>query len=127
MCWRKYSQTSAASRCILVPFERYGRQKNAPKNVLVTFFPNIFHIKSKWNIVYEYIKTKIFSRESNILPQMQWTTNIFGHAATIIGGFGVSPNYPILNFKKTVSPKNVWMRHCRPFPKKSKLSISMYK
>ena len=27
------------------------------------------------------------------------------------GGFWVSINYPILNFKKTVGPKNVWMWH----------------
>ena len=26
-------------------------------------------------------------------------------------GFWVSLNYPVLNFKKTVCPKNVWMRH----------------
>ena len=37
----------------------------------------------------------------------------FWHSATIIGGFRVSRNYPILNFKKTVCPKNVWMRHWR--------------
>ena len=43
-------QDSAASRCILVPFERYGR----PKNV----FPYIFHVKPKWNIVYKYSKKK---------------------------------------------------------------------
>ena len=27
-------------------------QKNAPKKVLATLFPYIFHMKSKWNIVY---------------------------------------------------------------------------
>ena len=48
---------------------------------------------------------------SNVLPQMHWTSNIFGHSATTIGGFWVSLNYPILNFKKTVCPKNVWMQH----------------
>ena len=104
-------QDSAASRCILVPFERYGRPKKCAQKVLVTLFPYIFHVKTKWNIVYEYLKTKIFSRDTNILPQMHWTSNIFGHSATIIGGFRVSLNCPILNFKKTVRPKNLWMRH----------------
>ena len=88
-----------------------GAQKNAPKKVLVTLFPYIFLVKPKWNIVYEYLKIKIFSRDSNIRPQMHWTSNIFGHSATIIGSFWVSLNYPILNFKKTVCPKKVWMRH----------------
>ena len=36
---------------------------------------------------------------------------IFGPSATSVGGFGVSLNYPTLNFKKTVCQKNVWMRH----------------
>ena len=47
-----------------------GAQKNDPKEVLVKIFPYIFHVKSKWNIFYEYLKTKIFSRDTNILPQM---------------------------------------------------------
>ena len=84
----------------------------APKKVLTTLFPYIVHVKTKWNIVYKNLKTKIFSRDTNILPQMHWTSNIFGPPATTIGGFWVSLNYPILNFKKTVCPKNVWIRHC---------------
>ena len=103
---------SAAARCVLGPFERYGCPKNEPKKILVTLFPYIFHLKPRWNIVYEHLKTKIFSRDSNILPQMHWISNIFGHSATTIGGFWVSLNYPIVNFKKTVCPKNVWVRHC---------------
>ena len=82
------------------------------KKVLATLFPNIFHIKTKWKVVYVYFKTKIFSRYANILPQMHRTSNIFGHSATTIRGFVVSLNYPILNFKKTVCLKNVWMRYC---------------
>ena len=31
---------------------------------------------------------------------MHWTSNIFEHSATIVGGFWVSLSYPILNFKK---------------------------
>ena len=88
-----------------------GAQKNAPKKVIVTLLPYIYHTKTKWNIVYEYLKTKIFSRDTNILPQMNWTSNIFGQSAKNIGGFWVSLNYPILNFKNTACPKNVWMRH----------------
>ena len=81
--------------------------KNAPKKVLVTLFPYIFHVKTNSNIVHEYLKTKIFSRDTNILPQMDLTSNIFGHSATTIGGFWISLIYSILNFKKTVCPKNI--------------------
>ena len=104
-------QDSAASRCILVPFERYGR----PKNV----FPCMFHVKPKWNIVYKYLKSKKFFKIPKYRSQTHWTSNIFVHSATIIGGLGVSLNYPILNFKKMVCPKNVWIRHCckKVFPK----------
>ena len=49
-----------------------GAQKNAPKKFRVTFFPYIFHVKTKLNIVYEYLKTKIFPRDTNILPQIHW-------------------------------------------------------
>ena len=94
---------SAAPKCILVPFERYRHsQKCAQKSSC-----NTFSIYISWKL-----KTKIFSRDSNILPQMHWKSNSFGHSTTIIGGFWVSLNYPILNFKKMVFPKNVWMRHC---------------
>ena len=58
------------------------------------------------------MNTKFFSRETRILPQMHWTWNIFGPSSTTICEFCVSLNYAILNFMKTVCPKNVWMRHC---------------
>ena len=90
-----------------------GDQKKCAQKVLSTLFSYIFHIKTKWKIVYEYLKTKIFSSDTNILPQMHWIPNIFRHSATTIWGFGVSVNYPILNFKKKVCQKNVWMRHWR--------------
>ena len=85
-----YCYNSAASRCILVPFERYGRPKKCthPKKFFNTFSIYIFHVKRKRNIVYEYLKTKIFSRDSNILPQLHWTSNIFGHSAKLLGVFG---------------------------------------
>ena len=50
--------------------------------------------------------------DTNILPQIHWTLNIFGPSATTIGGYGVSLNYPILNFKKSVCPKSIWMQYC---------------
>ena len=86
--------------------------KKCTQKVLVTLFLYIFDVKTKWNIFYEHLNTKIFSRDTNILPQMHWTSNIFEHSAITIGVFWVSLNYPILNFKKKVCPKNVWMWHC---------------
>ena len=62
----------------------------APKKVLVTLFPYIFHIKTKLNTVYKNLKTKIISRDTNIPPSMHWTSNSFGHSVTIIGGFWAS-------------------------------------
>ena len=81
---------SATSRCILVLFEWYGCLFLMVQYSCNTFSIYIFHVKTKWNIVYENLKTKIFSRDLNILPQMQWTLNIFGSSATTIGGFWVS-------------------------------------
>ena len=63
----------------------YRRQKNTPKKPLVTFFRYKFQVKTKLNINYENLKTKIFSRVTNILPQIQWTSNIFGYSVTTIG------------------------------------------
>ena len=83
----------------------------AQKSSCNTFYIYI-HVNTKWNIVYEYLKTKIFSRDTNILLHTHWTSNIFGLS---IGGFWVSLNYPIINFKKTVCPKNVWMWHVRGY------------
>ena len=108
---KKIFRWSTTSRCILVPFERYGHPKKCAQKVLASFFLHLFHVKTKWNIVHEYLKTKIFSTDTNILPHMHWTSNISGHSTATIGGFWVSLNYPILTFKKTVCPKNVWMRH----------------
>ena len=75
-----------------------GTRKNTPEKVLAKLFPYTFHVKIKLNIVYENLKRKIFSRDTNILPQMHWTSNSFGHSSATIGGFWVSLNYPILNF-----------------------------
>ena len=55
-------------------------------------------------------KTEIFSRDHISFPKCIEHQIFLGTAATI-GIFWVSLNYPILNFKKTVCPKNVWIRH----------------
>ena len=91
-----------------------GIQKNAPKKVLVTLFSFIFHIKTEWNVVYKYLKTKIVSRDTNILPQMYWNQIFLDLQLQLSGGFWVSLIYPILNFMKMVCPKNVWMWHWWP-------------
>ena len=93
---------NAAYRCILAPFERYGAPKNAPKKF------------KKYSL--RILKNKSLSRDTNIL-QMHWTSNKFLHSATAMGGGGEGGgfgclNYPILNFKKTVCSKKVWMQHC---------------
>ena len=95
------SNLSAASRCILVLFKWYGHPKKKRPKSSCNLYLYIFHVKTKWNIVYKYLKTKIFSRDTNIL----WTLS-YSH-----WGFWVSLNYPILNFKKMVCPKNIWMRY----------------
>ena len=62
------------------------------------------------NIVYEYLKTKIFSRATNI-------PKCIGHQIfldTQLQPLGISwiwLNYPIFNFKKRLCPKNVWIQH----------------
>ena len=61
---------TATSRCILVPSGQYGRPKKCTQKVLVTLFRYIFHLKTKLNIVYKHLKTKIFTRDTNILPKM---------------------------------------------------------
>ena len=73
-----------------------------------TFSIYIFHLKPKWNIVYKYLKTKIFSRD---FPKCIKYQIFLGTNLKLLGGFEVSLNYLILNFKKMVCPKNVWMWH----------------
>ena len=73
-------------------------------------FSHMFDVKTKLNIVYENLKTKIFSRDTYYSPDALnikyfWTLS-YNHWV-----FLASLNYPILNFKKMICPKNVWMRH----------------
>ena len=99
------SQLKAKQCCIQMYFGTIWTiwvPKKCAQKVLVTFLLYRYHVRTIWNIVYEYLK--IFSRDTNILPQMHWTSNIFRHSATTIGGFSVLLTYPILNFKKTVCP-----------------------
>ena len=61
-------RVSAPSRCILVLFEQYGRPKKcAQKSSCNTFF--IFHVKTKWNIVYDYLKKNLFQRHKYRSPK----------------------------------------------------------
>ena len=117
---QKTSIYNASSRCILTPFEWYGRPKKALKKVLVKLFPYIFHEKTEWNIVYKYLKTKAFSRDTNILSQIHWTWNNFGNSLTTIGR-----NYPVFSFKKTVCQKNVWMQHWYKGLSKNSCSVDL--
>ena len=94
---RRYFKISIYSQCIMRCIQcliqmYFGTVWTVwvTKKVLVTRFLYIFHVKPKWNIVYEYLKTKIFSNDPNILPQMHWTSNIFWHSAAIIGGYLLS-------------------------------------
>ena len=102
------SQQNSVQCCIQTFWYRLNGMsspKKCAQTVPVTLSPYVFHVKTKWNIVYKYLKTKTFSRDTNILPQMYQTSNIFGPSGTTIEGFWASLNYPILNFKKTVCPK----------------------
>ena len=49
--------------------------------------------------------------DTSTFPQMHWASNTFGHSVTTVEVFWASLNYSILNFKKIVCPKNIWMRH----------------
>ena len=47
--------------CFGILFEWYRvPKKMPPKKILLSFFLHIFHIKTKRNIVYKYLKTEIF-------------------------------------------------------------------
>ena len=93
-----YDHIETSQCCIQMHFGTVwtvcARKKSAQK-VIVTFFLNIFHVKTKWNIVYKYLKLP----SPNAL-----NINIFGHSATF-GVFELSLNYPILNFKKRYAQK----------------------
>ena len=107
-----FLHASVASRCILVLFELYERpKKGTHKSSCNTF--SMYISRKNWMKCTLFLSLETVSRDTNILPQMHWTSNNFGHSGTTIGGFWVSLNYPILNFKKTVCPKNIWMWHYR--------------
>ena len=41
-------------------------KKMRPKKFLSHFFYYMFHVKTRWNIIYKYLKTKIFLEDKNI-------------------------------------------------------------
>ena len=57
----------------------------------------------------------IFSRDTNIIPRMEWTSNIFGPSATFNRGFWVSLKYPFLQEngmpKKCLDAALCWFLH----------------
>ena len=66
------------------------------------------------------LKNKKYFQETQILfPKCIEHQIFFWHSAATIGTFWVLLNYPILNFKKTVCPKNIsmwhWLSHCSLF------------
>ena len=89
-----------------------GAQKMCPRSSYNTFSIAISHKNStKYSLL--ILKNKNFFQETQIsFPRCIKTLNIFGPSGTTIEGFWVSLNYPILNFKKSVFPKNFRMRHC---------------
>ena len=92
----------------------WAPKKLRPK-VLVKRFPYLFHIKTKWNIVYIYLaKNKnLFKRQISfpkciehqifLDPQLQLLRDDVYH---------LTIQSLILNFKEMVCSKNVWMQHC---------------
>ena len=88
-------KVSTISRQFFIPFQCYDHSKNVPQKVLPTIFPCIYHMKTKQNIVFIWLKIKIFFIDTNMRP-----------LAPNIGGLGVSLNYPLANFKNMVHPKN---------------------
>ena len=85
---KKLFESSAASRCILAPFEQHGPpKKRTPKSSCKTF--SIYISRKNW-IKYSLriLKNKKFTGGTHILPQMHWTSNNFGNSATTTMGGG---------------------------------------
>ena len=106
--------TSATSRYIFVSFKRYGHPKKCTqKSSCNTFFIYISH-KNWMKCSLQILKNKNRLKRHKYPSPNVLKSNIFGPSATTIRGFWVSLIYPILNFKKMVCPKNVWMWHWWP-------------
>ena len=60
------------------------------KKALVTLFSYIFHIKTKLNIVYKYLKTNIFSRDTNNLPNASNIKYFWTHSYSYWGYLGIT-------------------------------------
>ena len=89
-----------------------GCQKKCAQKVIVTLFPYLFHIKTKWNIVYVYLKTKIFSRDKYPSPTACIKHKIFlDPQLQPLRVFGYHVTIQSLTSRKQYAQKNVWMQH----------------
>ena len=80
----------------------------APKKVLITLFQYLFHVKTEWNISTNDRRNRHKYPSPNTLIIKYFWALSYNHC----GEYGVSLIYPILNFKKSVCPKSIWMQHC---------------
>ena len=99
---------TAASRCILV---WAWASKKCPQKDSCNTFSIYISLKTKWNIVYKYLKTKnIFKRPKYPSPNALNTKYFRTLGYNLYGFFGIT-ELPNFIFKKTVCPKNLWWRH----------------
>ena len=106
-------QISAASRCILVLFAIvWTPKKMHPKSSCNLFSIHISCLNyMKYSI--RIVKNKnLFKRHKYPSPNAFSIKYFWTLSCNHWGGFWVSLNYPILNFKKTVCPKTFWVQHC---------------
>ena len=96
---------SATSRCILVPFEWYGHPKKWAQKSSCNTFSIYTSGKTYMKYSLQILKNENFFKRLTYPSPNALNIKYFWHSATIIGGFWVSLNYPILNFKKMIWPK----------------------
>ena len=93
--------TSAASRCVLVPSERYGCQKKI-----------YFKVFSMSNLRKNYMKQSTTTKKQKSFKRRKYPSlnvsiiHYFPTFNRIMEGFWVSVNHPITNFKKKAYKKN---------------------
>ena len=99
---------SATPKCIVVLFEQYGHFFCTQKSPC-----NTFCICKNWmKLSLQILKNKnLFKRHKYPSPNALnikyfWTLSYYHW------GFWVSLNYLILNFKKTICPKSIWIENC---------------
>ena len=108
----RYIQQCSIQTSFVFFLNGFGAQKMDSKKCLQHFFPGRFMEKLN-EMVYKYFSIKnLFKRhEYAMLPQGHQISNIFGPFAHTKRGLHVLLNYPYINIKKMVYPKNVWIRH----------------